>query len=179
MLYMDLFLTFCMIGVMTYGGGYSALPLIESSVVQGKQWLTPAELADVISISEVSPGPFSLNCSTFVGMKTAGWPGAIITTAGFLFLPAVIVLIMAVLLSRYSRSPKVRTVLNVLNACIIAVLMNTAIHLFTNAVGPIPGMDPAALTIFLVAFILLFRFKVNPLIVMAVSGIIGAILHPA
>ena len=179
MLYLDLFLTFCMIGVMTYGGGYSALPLIETSVVQGKQWLTPAELADVISISEASPGPFSLNCSTFVGMKTAGWPGAVVTTAGFLFLPAVIVLIMAVLLSRYSKSPKVRTVLNVLNACIIAVLLNTAIHLFKNAVGSIPGVDPAALAIFLVAFVLLFRFKVNPLLVMIVAGVIGVFLHPA
>ena len=178
MLYADLFLTFCMIGLLTYGGGYSALPLIESAAVAQKGWITAEELGDMISISEISPGPFSLNCSTFVGMKTAGWPGAVISTAGFLCPSAVIVLVMAVLFTRFRKSVKLRGVLNVLNACIVAVLLNSAVHLFISASGIGGNTDWIALSVFACAFLLLFRFKVNPLWVMAASAALGLILYP-
>ena len=178
MLYIELFFSFFMIGLLTFGGGYSALPLIESSVVVQKGWMTAEEMADMISISEISPGPFSLNCSTFVGMKIAGWPGAVISTAGFLLPSAVIVLIMAVLFRHFRKSTKLRQVLNTLNACIVAVLLNSAVHLFMNASGIAGRIDWIALAIFAVAFLLLFRFKVNPLYVMAASGILGLILYP-
>ena len=178
MLYADLFFTFCMIGLLTYGGGYSALPLIESAVVVRKGWMTPGELADMISIAEISPGPFSLNCSTFVGMKTGGWPGAVVSTAGFLFPSAVIVLVMAVLFRRFRRSRKLREALNVLNACIIAVLLNSAVHLFTASSGVTGSVDWIALSVFVCSFLLLFRYKVSPLWVMAASAVLGLILYP-
>lgn len=178
MLYADLFFTFCMIGLLTYGGGYSALPLIENAVVIQKGWMTPEELADMISISEISPGPFSLNCSTFVGMKTAGWPGAVISTAGFLLPSAVVVLVMAVLLRRFRQSRRLREVLNVLNACIVSVLLNSAVHFFINTSGIGGNIDWIALSVFACAFLLLFRFRVNPLWVMAGSAVLGLILYP-
>ena len=91
---------------------------------------------------------------------------------------AVIVLIMAVLFRHFRRSTKLRQVLNTLNACIVAVLLNSAVHLFMNASGIAGRIDWIALAIFVAAFLLLFRFKVNPLYVMAASGILGLILYP-
>ena len=64
MILIDLFLTFMLIGIMTYGGGYSILPLVENLAVNEKEWLDMSELADIISISEMSPGPFSLNVTS-------------------------------------------------------------------------------------------------------------------
>ena len=178
MIYLDLFASFFVIGLLTYGGGYSALPLIETTAVTEKGWLTAGELADMISISEISPGPFSLNCSTFVGMKLAGWPGAVVSTLGFLFPAAVIVLIMAVIFEKFRHNTRFRAVFDILNACIIAVLLNSAVHLFMNAVGFFPGIDWIALVIFTAAFLMLFRFKINPLWVMAASGLLGMLLYP-
>ena len=68
--------------------------------------------------------------------------------------------------------------LNTLNACIVAVLLNSAVHLFMNASGFTANIDWIALAVFAVAFLLLFRFKINPLYVMAASGILGLILYP-
>lgn len=177
MIYAELFFTFFMVGLLTYGGGYSALPLIEDAAVSQKGWMTAGELADMISISEISPGPFSLNCSTFVGMKIAGWPGAVISTLGFLLPSALIVLAMALLFSRFRKSTGFRAVFDLLNACIVAVLLNSAIHLIVSALGLGGAMDWTALLIFAGSFWLLFRYKTNPLYVMAGSGLLGLILY--
>ena len=88
---------------------------------------------------------------------------------------ALIVLAMALLFSRFRRSTGFRAVFDLLNACVIAVLLNSAIHLIVSALGLGGTVDWAALLIFAVSFWLLFRCKINPLYVMAGSGLPGLI----
>ena len=75
MIFFELFYTFFLIGLFTFGGGYSMIPMIQEQVV-GKGWLEGEALTDFIAISEVTPGPFALNISTFVGNSVAGPFGA-------------------------------------------------------------------------------------------------------
>ena len=182
MILLELFASFVLIGVMTYGGGYSVLPLVDDLIVQRHGWLSAAEVADIVSISEMSPGPFSLNCSSFVGMKVAGIPGAVLATTGFLLPPLVIALILAVLYKRYRSLPAVRTIFSVLNACIIAVLLGSVVNLFAASIfgGSLFGgsVDVLALVIFLACFLGLFRYKLNPIALLAVSAVVGAVLYP-
>ncbi len=182
MMLLELFASFMLIGIMTYGGGYSALPLVEDLIVRRHGWLSPEELADIISISEMSPGPFSLNCSSFVGMRIAGIPGAVLTTLGFLLPPLVIVLVLAYLYRRFRSVPAVGQVFSVLNTCIIAVLLSSAVNLLASSVffGSLLGgqVDLPALGIFLVSFLLLFRRKTNPVILLFASAVIGAVVYP-
>lgn len=182
MIYLDLLVTFMLIGVMTFGGGYSILPLVEELAINQHQWLTTSELADIISISEMSPGPFSLNCSTFVGMKVAGFPGAAVATFSFLLLPFLIVLVLAYFYNKYRGLSYVKTVFSVLNSCIIAVLLHIAIKLFSSSV---PGLslsagkpDLLAWGIFAASFLAMFRWKVNPLFIIFAAAVLGMILYP-
>ena len=75
MIYLELFITFFKIGLFTFGGGYAMLPLIEQEVLS-HGWLTAEEIVNFIAVSESTPGPFAINISTYVGVETAGIPGA-------------------------------------------------------------------------------------------------------
>ena len=171
-----------LIGLMTYGGGYSALPLVEDLILRQRGCLSASEVADIVSISEMSPGPFSLNCSSFVGMKVAGVPGALMATTGFLLPPLVIVLALALLYRRIRSASAAGKVFAVLNACIIAVLLASAVNLFSSSVlgGLQAGgkIDILALVLFLASFLALFRWKVNPVLLQLASSVIGAVILP-
>ena len=78
--YLDLFISFFQIGLLSFGGGMAAIPLIQEQVVDGHGWLSMTEFTDLITIAEMTPGPITINSSTFVGIRTAGLPGAIIAT---------------------------------------------------------------------------------------------------
>lgn len=88
MIYLQLFLSFLQIGMFSFGGGYAAMPLIQGQVVTLHGWLTMSEFTDLITISQMTPGPIAVNSATFVGMKIAGIPGAIVATAGCILRPA-------------------------------------------------------------------------------------------
>ena len=92
---LQLFLSFVQIGLFSIGGGYAAMPLIQSEVVANHAWLTMSEFTDLITIAEMTPGPITINSSTFVGIRTAGLPGAIIATAGCILPSCLIVLMLA------------------------------------------------------------------------------------
>ena len=82
MIYLQLFLSFIQVGVFSVGGGYAAMPLIQSQVVTRYGWLSMNEFTDLITIAEMTPGPIAVNSATFVGIRIAGVVGAIIATFG-------------------------------------------------------------------------------------------------
>ena len=83
MIYLQLFLSFLQVGMFSFGGGYAALPLIQGQVVKTHSWLSMSEFTDLITISQMTPGPIAVNSATFVGEKIAGIPGALCATAGY------------------------------------------------------------------------------------------------
>ena len=95
MIYLKLFISFLKIGAFSFGGGYAAMPIIQSEVVDAYHWLTPEEFTDLITISQMTPGPIAVNSATFVGIRIGGIPGAIVATFGCILplRPAVVVLI--------------------------------------------------------------------------------------
>ena len=76
MIYLQLFLSFLQIGLFSFGGGYAAMPLVQGQVVTAHGWLSMSEFTDLITISQMTPGPIAVNSATFVGIKIAGIPGA-------------------------------------------------------------------------------------------------------
>lgn len=73
MIYWQLFLSFLQIGMFSFGGGYAALPLIQEQVVTQHGWLSRSEFTDLITISQMTPGPIAVNSATFVGIRLAGF----------------------------------------------------------------------------------------------------------
>ena len=90
MILLQLFLSFLQIGLFSIGGGYAAIPLIQSQTVDVHQWLTSEQFMDLATIAEMTPGPIAINGATFVGLKVAGFPGAVIATLGCI-LPSIII----------------------------------------------------------------------------------------
>ena len=93
MIYLQLFFSFLQVGLFSFGGGYAAMPLIQEQIVTKHGWLNMVEFTDLISISQMTPGPIAVNSATFVGNKIAGITGALVATAGCIF-PSCIILIM-------------------------------------------------------------------------------------
>ena len=77
-----LFLVFLKIGLFSIGGGYAIIPLIREQVVREYEWINAQTFTDIITISQMTPGPLAVNTSTFVGLQIAGLPGAILATLG-------------------------------------------------------------------------------------------------
>ena len=97
MIYWQLFVSFFQIGLFSFGGGYAAMPLIRQQVVELHSWLTPTQFTDIVTISQMTPGPIAVNSASFVGMQIAGIPGSVVATLGCVAPACVIVTVLAVL----------------------------------------------------------------------------------
>ncbi len=101
MIYLQLFWSFFQVGLFSIGGGYASMPLIQSQVVNLHHWLTLTEFTDLITISQMTPGPIAINSATFVGIRLAGFAGAIVATIGCILPACIIVSILALLYFKY------------------------------------------------------------------------------
>ena len=133
MILFDLFTTFLLLGAFSFGGGIGSMELIRSRVVTMRGWMTNAEFTDIISISEMTPGPLGINIASFVGARTAGIPGTIVATFSYV-LPAIfIVMIMARIFFRCRNLKGVQGVLKGLRPAIAAMVLAAAVSLSGTA----------------------------------------------
>lgn len=184
MIYLKLFWSFFQIGLFSIGGGYAAMPLIQNQVVDINHWLTMTQFADIITIAEMTPGPIAVNSATFVGIQVAGLPGAIVATLGCVFPSCVIVLTLAFIYYRFRGLSMVKGILAGLRPAVVAMIASAGISLFIMAVygqralpENITSPDIIALIIFAIGFIIIRKWKINPIYVMLGSGVAGAILY--
>lgn len=101
MIYLQLFFSFLQIGMFSFGGGYAAMPLIREQVVSCHGWLDMGEFTNLITISQMTPGPIAINSATFVGTKIAGIPGAVVSTLGCILPSCILVTLLAWLYLKY------------------------------------------------------------------------------
>ena len=92
---LQLFLSFLQVGLFSIGGGYAAIPLIQSQSVEIHHWLTAEQFLDLATIAEMTPGPIAVNAATFVGLKVSGLPGALLATFGCILPSLVIVSLLS------------------------------------------------------------------------------------
>ena len=100
--YLDLFLTFARIGVLTFGGGYAMLPIIQREIVEKKRWVSEAEVMDYYAIGQCTPGVIAVNTATFTGRKIGGNLGGVVATAGVVFPSIVIITVIAALIRNFA-----------------------------------------------------------------------------
>ena len=133
MIYLELFWSFFQIGLFSIGGGYAAMPLIQSQVVDLHPWLTMTQFADIMAIAEMTPGPIAVNAATFVGIQVAGLPGALIATLGCIFPSGVIVLTLAWVYYRFRGLRMVQGVLGGLRPAVVAMIASAGVSLLIMA----------------------------------------------
>lgn len=183
-LYLELFLSFFQIGLLSFGGGMAAIPLIQAQVVTQHSWLTLTEFTDLVTISEMTPGPIAVNASTFVGTRIAGIPGALVATAGCILPSCCIVSLLAWLYFRYRNLSYIQGCLTGLRPAIVALIASAGLSILSLALWGDGGvtLDAAAINwiggiLFLAAFFVLRRWKPDPVLVMLGCGVIGGGLY--
>ena len=128
----DLFATFFRIGLFTFGGGYAMLPLIQELCVDRKRWLTPEELMSVTVIAESTPGPVAINCSTYVGWKQKGFPGALAATLGVVLPSFVILYVISQFLDRFLRITWVANAFRGIQVAVALLIGSVGLRMFRN-----------------------------------------------
>ena len=103
MIYLQLFLAFLRIGAFSFGGGYAAMPLIQEEVVNHYHWISMADFTDLVTISQMTPGPIAINAATFIGLQMAGPLGAVAATLGNVLPSCLIVTIIAIIYTKYRK----------------------------------------------------------------------------
>ena len=126
----ELFLTFAKIGVMTFGGGYAMLPILQREVVENKGWATEEELADYFAIGQCTPGIIAVNTATFIGQKLCGAPGGITATLGVVFPSLVIITVIAAALRNFAEIPAVRHAFAGVRVCVCVLILNAVVKLW-------------------------------------------------
>lgn len=184
MIYLELFWAFFNVGLFSIGGGYAALPLIQARVIDASHWLSLAEFTDLVTISQMTPGPIGINAATFVGAKVAGIPGSLAATAGCVTPSFIIVLTLAYLYSKYSSLDIIQSVLGFLRLAVVGLIAASGLSItllclfksqeLTQGFG---RLDVFAAILFAISLFVLRKFKLNPIYVMLGSGAVGLIVY--
>lgn len=171
---LDLFLTFARVGVLTFGGGYAMLPILQREVVENRDWATEEELMDYYAIGQCTPGIIAVNTATFVGKKICGVSGAIMATLGMVFPSLVIITIIAALISNFADIPAVSHCFAGIRVCVCVLILNAVVKLWKKTV-----VDKATLVIFIAVFGLSVFVDVTPVLFVVLSGIAGLVIRSA
>ena len=178
-LYLQLFISFLQIGALSFGGGYAAMPLIQQQVVTLHGWLSLSEFTDLITISQMTPGPIAINSATFVGTRVGGFWGALCATTGCVLPSCLLVSLLAWAYLKYGHLSIIQDVLSSLRPAVIALIASAGFSILISILWPQGLSSLAALAqnvnlrgflIFLGALVLLIRLRMNPILVMVLSG---------
>ncbi|MFP4698207.1 MAG: chromate transporter [Eubacteriales bacterium] len=184
MVLFELFIEFFKIGVFTYGGGLAMLPLLQDIAVD-KGWLSISEFADLIAISQSTPGPIAINMATFIGYNNGGIFGALISSIAVILPAFLLILIIANFLKHFNEHPMVKAIIIGLKAAVIGLVFTAILQVafyslyISNNVTIMTfykGIDYKAVGLFLVILYAVDKYKKHPIVYIGLAGIIGNIL---
>ncbi len=175
----QLFAVFLQIGMFSIGGGYAVIPMIRDHVVTQQGWISQKMFTDIITLSQMTPGPLALNTSTFVGLQIAGFPGAVVATLGCV-IPGVAMALLLYLFFQWRRqSLYVSGVLEGLKAVSVGLIMSAGATIlmltFCNTFDwhAMEAVDVPSVLLFAVALFALRKWHLNPILLMVLTGIAG------
>ena len=168
---LDLFITFAKVGVMTFGGGYAMLPILQREVVEKKKWATEEEIMDYFAIGQFTPGIIAVNTATFIGQKTKGILGGICATFGVVFPSLIIISLLAGVIKAFSDIPVVQHAFAGIRICVCVLIINAVVKLFKKAVIDIPTM-----CIFILIVAASCFTNLSPIIFIILAAVIGIVL---
>lgn len=166
-----LFITFAKVGVMTFGGGYAMLPILQREVVENKKWATEEELMDYFAIGQCTPGVIAVNTATFIGQKNRGVAGAVFATLGVVFPSLIIISLLAGVIEAFSHIVWVQNAFGGIRVCVCVLILNAVVKLLKKAVVDIPTgiifVDVALGSILL---------PVSPVVFVVIAAVTGILL---
>ena len=173
MTYFNLFLIFFKVGLFSFGGGYAILPLMQHEVVDVNKWISFQEFMDIVAVSQITPGPISINLATHVGYRIGGVIGSTIATSSVILPSIIIMVIIVVFLKKFSKMLVVQRIFKALRITVVGLILAAGIALFVKE----NFIDYKSYIIFASVLIGGLVLKIGSITLVILSGITGAILY--
>jgi len=168
-----LFLTFFKIGLITFGGGYAMVAIIEREFTERKKWLSAEEFADVLAIAESTPGPISVNSATFIGYKRRGFWGAFFSTLGLILPSLIIIFVISLFFDRFMELEYVKYAFYGIRAGVSFLILSAGIRLFLKLKKTAYNTIAFILSALLLVAIGLFSWNFSSVFIILIGGGIG------
>lgn len=174
---LSLYLSFLKIGLFSFGGGYAALAIIQDEVITNQAWLDLSEFNNLITISQMTPGPIGINAATFVGTKIGGLGGAVAATLGFVTPSLIIITGISYLYTKYRNLYIMDNILKFLRPAVVSLLLIAAISivraaLFGEGKVILGNLDYLMVILVGLSLFFLYKKKSDPVKVMVLSGLL-------
>jgi chromate transporter len=170
--YLDLIWTFLRVGVMTFGGGYAMVPVIERELIKRKGWTNMEEVMDYYTIAQITPGVIAVNLSTFIGYKRKGPLGGILGTVSFLLPGVTLMVFISLFIKQFAEYPAVRHAFTGIRVAVGALILDTVIKLLRGIFKDFKGV-----IIFVLGFSLQALLSASPALIILGAGAAGFFLY--
>ena len=153
------------------------MPIIQSEVVDTYNWLTVEEFTDLITISQMTPGPIAINSATFVGTRIGGIVGAVVATLGCILPSTILLIFLAWMYKKYKKLTMIQSILSVLRPAVVVMIAISGIKILESAFGmngfSMENFKIHMLAIFIICMVLLLKYDKNPIFVMVLAGLLN------
>ena len=166
--YLDLIWTFFKIGILTFGGGYAMLPILQREIVEKKGWATEEELLNYYAIGQCTPGVIAVNTATFIGNKKKGAAGGFLSTLGLVLPSLIIITMIASLLTNYADIPAAQHALSGIRVSVVVLVGFSVWKLMKAGVK-----DGFGWCLFLLVFASSVLIGVSPVLVVVIAAAAG------
>jgi chromate transporter len=167
----DIFLTFLKIGTFSFGGVYSMLSFFEREFVEKRKWLTHDEFVEGVAIGQMTPGPPIVNTGIYIGYKLDKVRGALVATCGQSFTGVAMAIALAVFYVQTQDNIFLKSAMKGVSAAVIGLLVSVVHRMMTRTIK-----DYKSALFAILAFVLLL-LKVNAIIIIFASGLVGIIVY--
>ena len=166
MIFWELFVSYLKIGFFGFGGGYAMLSLIQNEVVVQHAWMTNAEFADIVAVSQITPGPIAINTSVFIGYKTRGVAGAAAAVCGAVLPSFICILVIAIFFAQVRHNVVVDAAFKGMRPAVVALIVVPTISLAR-------GMHPALIVVAVATALAVWWFGLSPIWLIAAGAAAG------
>ena len=163
---------FLKIGAFSFGGGYAVLSFIQREIVEANGWISPEQFVDIVAIAEMTPGPIAVNSATFVGYNMFGVWGGIMCTLCTIAIPVTLSLIVSFYFSKFKGNKYLQNALAGIRPAVIGLIAASCL-----SVAEISITSLYSLLFFGIALLLVWKFKVNPIITLIICGALGGVFY--
>lgn len=168
----SLFISFASIGAITFGGGYAMLPFLEREICEKRKWIDSEELLDFYALGQCTPGIIAINIATYIGYDKRKLSGAIVSSLAMIFPSLVIITIISALFLNFQDNEYVISAVAGIKVVVCALIANSIYKLVKKSI-----VDKITFSLFIIALVLLFVFKINIFLLIIISIILGLIIN--
>ena len=175
MIYLQLFWAYLKIGIFGFGGGYAMLSMIEFEVVDHYGWMSIEEFSDMVALSQMTPGPVSINIATFIGYTVGGFWGSMVATAAIVMPSLLLRVFVLRFLFKNKENYIVKTTLSSMKPVIAGLIFVAALMMMNPETFADFGLHGSNISVIIcaVTFAGVFWAKINPILLIIASGLVG------